>query len=483
MNKTKVKYSFAEWCRDNNHQDWLDLWDYELNNVLPEEVAYRTEKQYWFKCPKGMHQSELCAPCSISKWKTCRFCLKCRSFGQWLIDNFGNNAIQAYWSNKNNIDWFSIGVCSQKVIFVKCGESLHPDYPITPQHFVEGDRCPICSNHKIIAGINDIATTHPEYVKYFKNPNDATLYSVHSGKKVWFRCPLCGNEKYTDICTALSNGYSCLSCRDGVSFNNKFIYCFLKQLQDRDHFILHTEKVFDWSKNIANSRSKRLYDFYVGNGQEIIIEAHGEQHFEHGFDKSYGGRTAEEEQANDIFKYELALNNGINEENYIVLNCRISQKNFLVDSIMSSRLPYILNFTKNDIDWDKCEQFAYSNLVKQVGELWNSGVRKLADISDITGLARSTVSKYLRQADMVGWIIYESPTNKPVICLENNYVFKTSNVCSALSNQLFGLYIKAKHIQSNANGEISSTHNMHFQYITRAEFRAIKECEPHRVYE
>ena len=55
MKKTKVKYSFAEWCMDNNHQDWLDLWDYELNGVGPEEVAYRSGKKYWFKCPRGLH--------------------------------------------------------------------------------------------------------------------------------------------------------------------------------------------------------------------------------------------------------------------------------------------------------------------------------------------------------------------------------------------------------------------------------------------
>lgn len=483
MKNVKVKYSFAEWCRDNNHQDWLDRWDYELNEVGPDDVAYKSDKNCWFKCDRHIHDSECHPLYNIVHWKTCNLCSKCLSFGQWLIDNFGDDAINLYQSNLNTIDWFSIGVKSNKHIWIKCGDSSHPDYRVTPSKFVEGDRCPVCSNHQIITGINDIATTHPEYVKYFKDPSDACLYSIHSGKKAWFKCPLCGNEKHIDICTALNNGYSCSSCGDGVSFNNKFVYCFLKQLQDRTDFVLQTEKVFEWSKRLSNSRSKKLYDFYINNGQELIIEAHGRQHFDYGFDRSCGGRTVEEEQANDAIKYTLAINNGILSANYVVLDCRTSKKDFLINSIMNSRLPDILNFTFFDIDWDKCEQFARSNLVKQISDLWDKGLRGLEEFSSVTGLAHSTISKYLRQADSLGWIIYESPSNKPVLCLDNNYVFKTSRICSNLSDELFGVFIKTKHIQSNSSGEISSTHGFHFQYLTRKEFIYIKETEPNRVYE
>ena len=224
MKETKVRYSFAEWCKDNNHQDWLDLWDYELNNIKPNEVAFRSGKKYWFKCSRALHESEQKLLGNIVSGRSHLFCIKCNSFGQWLIDTFGTNAINAYRSDKNINDWFSIGVHSSKDIWIKCEDKSHPDYRTTPDKFVSGDRCPVCSNHKVVSGINDIATTHPEYVQYFKNPYDACVYSISSGKHIWFKCPLCGNEKYIDICTALHNGYSCSSCGDGVSFNNKFVY-------------------------------------------------------------------------------------------------------------------------------------------------------------------------------------------------------------------------------------------------------------------
>ena len=59
MKTVKVKYSFAEWCKDNNHQDWLDRWDYELNEVGPENVASGSNKKYYFKCPRVYIQAKV----------------------------------------------------------------------------------------------------------------------------------------------------------------------------------------------------------------------------------------------------------------------------------------------------------------------------------------------------------------------------------------------------------------------------------------
>ena len=46
----KIEYSFAQWCLDNDHQDYLDLWDYELNDKLPSEIGAYSQKKFYFKC-------------------------------------------------------------------------------------------------------------------------------------------------------------------------------------------------------------------------------------------------------------------------------------------------------------------------------------------------------------------------------------------------------------------------------------------------
>ena len=414
MKNTKVKYSFAEWCKDNGHEDLLMSWNYERNGFNPKDVSWKSSKIFWVKC-----------------------------------------------LNEN-----------------------HPDYPIKPCHFVRGDRCPVCANKTIIKGINDIATTHPQFIKYFKYPDDATKYSIHSGKYTWFICPDCGKEKYTSADIAFQyNHYTCSSCGDGVSYANKFIYCLLKQLQDKNHFIMRTEETFEWSKNIDQDIVKRVYDFYVNNGDDIIIEAHGYQHYEkHGFEYR-GGRTLEEEQANDLFKYNLAINNGIKNENYIVIDCRKSDLDFIKQTIMSSSLPMILNFSEDDVDWNQCGHFALSNLVVKTCELWKSGIQDLRILSNKVGVAHSTISTYLKRGDKLGLITYESKTNKPIMCIDNNFVFSCSSVCSNLSQDLLGVFISTKCLRSNANNEIKSTHGFHFKYITRKQFMEIKNCNPSNVYE
>ena len=69
------------------------------------------------------------------------------------------------------------------------------------------------------------------------------------------------------------------------------------------------------------------------------------------------------------------------------------------------------------------------------------------------------------------------------MCLDNNYVFSYSAVCSKYSKELFGTFISVKCIASNVCGGSKSTHGFHFKQITRKEFNRIKQTDPWRVFE
>ena len=77
------------------------------------------------------------------------------------------------------------------------------------------------------------------------------------------------------------------------------------------------------------------------------METHGKQHYEDGF-KGCGGRTLEEEQQNDKNKYELAIKNGIKQQNYIVIDCSKSDLEFIKNNIINSRLNELFNLNKNN---------------------------------------------------------------------------------------------------------------------------------------
>jgi transposase-like protein len=54
----KIKYSFKQWCEDNNRHDLLNRWDYEKTGFAPEDITFASAKPVYFKCPKGIHESE-----------------------------------------------------------------------------------------------------------------------------------------------------------------------------------------------------------------------------------------------------------------------------------------------------------------------------------------------------------------------------------------------------------------------------------------
>lgn len=477
----KEIYSFKQWCEDNDHQDWLELWDYEKNGKSPNEVAARSNKKYWFLCARGLHESEAKDARNMFTGRTHPFCYKCNSLGQWMLDHHGEDAISKFQSKQDGNDWFDIAPrCSRKVL-ARCPNPSHPDYLVTANRLASGAKCPVCVNRKIIPGVNDVATTHPQYAQYFKVLGDATKYSVRSGRKAWFKCPLCGAEKHTTVDQAFSLGhYVCGFCGDGVSFSNKFVQHFLKQLQKKNDIVFSSEKIFDWSRRVSDNKSKRVYDFYVEVPQEIIIEVHGMQHYERDMGHS---RTLQDEKDNDLLKYDLAIKHDILPRNYIVLDCRYSEKGHIKTSIMESALPSLLSFTSEDIDWDACADFATSNLVRMATDLWLSGSCSVAEIGVQIGRAPVTVNQYLHKAESLGWLVYETNTNKPVLCVENGLAFVNCKVCSQMSDVLLGVHIPYKCVSAAARKESRRSHGYQFNYLTKAEFQLIKEAEPHRAFE
>ena len=483
----KIKYSFEQWCLDNNHQDYLDLWDYELNDFGPAEVTYRSGKKCWFECGRGIHNSEAKTISNLTSGKTCLFCAKCRSFGQWMVDNYGENAILLYCSDKNVHDWFSISTGSDKEVWIKCTNPAHPDYRTKPARFVIGGRCPICTNKKIITGINDIATTHPHFVKYFKHPDESKQYSIHSGKKAWFKCPLCGSEKYITIYAAFNRGYSCNVCGDNVSYPNKFVSSVLAQLQYKNsQIVFEREKLFDWAIAVDNKYSRvnghKYYDIYLPT-YNIIIENFGEQHYTQvNFNYSNNLKSIEEEQENDKVKYELAIANGISQDNYIILDCRKSDADYIKSSIMKSKLPQLLEFSESDIDWDVCNEFCCTNLLLQVCVLKNDGY-SVKDIVNKLHIAESTVYKYLRNGIKLGIIDKKYHNGVPILCVENGLVCTSKTKFIKHSEYIIGKRIGMDKLNALIANENYHINNYHLKLLPPSCFYDIQKNNPHMIVE
>lgn len=327
--------------------------------------------------------------------------------------------------------------------------------------------CPICSHRKTVLGYNTIFDLRPDLVKYFVNIEEAKKYSPYSNKKIWLKCPDCGQIKHMMICNLTIQGFACFQCGDGISYPNKFIRAFLKQLNI--HFI--SEKTFDWLSN-------RLYDEYLPE-YNMIIENHGEQHYDN---RNIWGIDTKK---NDIVKKETAIKNNI--KYYIELDCSESNMGYIKNSILNSELPNILNFTEEDINWKECELKASSSLLIEVCNLWNKGF-SYEEIMKELNISYDTVHVYLRKGRKIGivneleindhilnnGIKYTSTYNgTPIYCITDNVYFASNSLCASYY-KIFGINLNSSNI-SRAIKNHGKTHNKEFINISRREFNELKD--------
>lgn len=278
---------------------------------------------------------------------------------------------------------------------------------IVESGLINGNGCACCNNKIVVEGINDIPTTAPWMVQFFKGGyEEAKKYCHQSNQKIKPICPDCGRVKDKEMCISVihnNKSITCL-CGDGISYPEKFMFNVLEKLE-LDFKTQLNKKQLLWC-------GKYKYDFYFDlNGESYIIETNGSQHPNtkyscSGF-KKLSGRTYEEELQNDITKKELALDNGINENSYIVIDCSLSDMDFIKNEILNSRLNEI--FDLSAIDWFKCEEFALSNRVKEACELKkNNPDLSCKEIGNIMKSSTSVIIDYLKKGSKIwNWINYD----------------------------------------------------------------------------
>ena len=226
------------------------------------------------------------------------------------------------------------------------------------------------------------------------NPDDGYKHTIGSNKKLQWLCPNCGDISYKNPNKMKQNISKCQNCGKVRSYGEKFITEMLNQLCEK----FEPEKEFDWSYN-------KIYDFYLPL-YSCIIEIHGKQHYSNSDFSVLGGRTYLEEQLNDDYKKELAINNGI--KHYIIIENKTSNKECLTNNILKSLLPTLLNFEKNDVNWDKCHEFCMTNKTIDICKFYQNESKDLKTIADNFGCCINTIKKHLKDGAVLGWCDYSS---------------------------------------------------------------------------
>lgn len=333
-----------------------------------------------------------------------------------------------------------------------------------PSNMLQNPTCPICSGKRIgnpPRYQNSIwASEYYELFSKYMTEDQMKTTMPMSGKKIKMICPDCGKEKkMAPYNVAYHKTISCV-CGGGMSYPNKFMISLLRQLDIE--FV--SEYCDEWT-------NKKKYDNYI-ESLSCIIENHGRQHYEK---CNFTERTLEEEQANDAYKKDLALSNGISH--YIIIDCRHTTMDWIKNSVMNSKLPSLLNFTESDIDWLQCDEFANKNIVKEVCEYYEANRDMLMqDVATHFNISRATLRNYVKIGTKHGWCSYNpqqsfknkghllsgrnGPTTSIIYCVDLHKIFG----CQQEAKQHLGL-TGSPHISSACAGDRPRAGGYEWKYL------------------
>ena len=366
MSKKKEKSEFVKEIYFK-HKNIIVVGDY-VNNETKIQVYCKDCKQFSFIRPTNLlHAKQGCIHC------------KHKANGDLhrkTNDDYQSELCKKYEDRFTLISDYKGNHSRVKIQCNKCNQSFEKD----AIYFLNTGLCPICEGRKVVKGINDLWTTHPEIASLFKDKNLGyqMAYKTNGKNKISCICPKCGFEKQMFMKNIIYYGFYCENCDDGISYNEKVIASMLMQLGIK----FEKEKIFEWSHN-------KKYDFYIED-KSCIIEVHGLQHYK------YTGlkRSLKEEQENDAFKKENAISNGI--QNYIVLDCRKSKIDWIRNSVNESTLPSLFNFNVDDIDWESCNDFAKTSLIETVYHYYQTVTTNKSEIARVFNLCPDTIRKYIK---------------------------------------------------------------------------------------
>jgi len=339
---------------------------------------------------------------------------------------------------------------------------------ILESDLIFGKGCNVCcpSPQKLLVGYNDIATTTPWMIEHMVDKNDAYKYTYGSGEIILFKCKNCGKEKLMKICDFYDRGITCSRCGDGKSYPNKFAFNLLEQL--KINFIPEYK--------FHNFR----FDFYFEfNNIKYDLEMDGT--LGHGNNNNFSGQSAKE-----TLKEDEERDNFIKQHNIEVIRIDSKKSNlqYIKNNILTSKL--IELFDLNNIDWNEIDKFALSTRVKEVCDMWNSGIDNVTQIHNITKLSNTTIVTYLKRGTSIGWCTYDAKLeltkrttrnnqkrlSKPLICIETGKIYNSTAECDRFSEIDFGVKLFQANISTCCRNE-KPYKGFHFKYIDKEDYKTM----------
>lgn len=382
---------------------------------------------------------------TVNSFKNSRLKVFMSNIFRYKIGDIINNLkiIESYFDTSNK------GKKYYKYECQKCGYLGDTD----EHRLKNGSGCPCCARKVVVKGINDICTTDPWMIPYFQGgKEEAQKYTSGSSNTIYPICPDCGRVKSKQMPIYRINKYKSIGCNCSRcnSYPNKFI-C---KMLDQTHIDFETEKIFDWAKFAE-------YDFYFTSlidEKEYIIEADG--------GVGHGNNGTDFEKIESLYldyrKDMIAEKYGIE---VIRIDCVKSDKEYIKNNIINSKLNQLINL--NNINWEKCDEYATKNIIKEICEKYETGL-SLDFLASEYKVNNATIRRYVIKGEKLGWCHYrESISNRIILVFDSNNIFinqyPSKGYIEKHCKELFGTNLIAKKIKESCEtGNLYK--NYYFKY-------------------
>ncbi len=239
------------------HPELAKEFDSEKNfPITPETINAGTGKILWWKCPKG-HSYDMDGMHRVTQNAKCPFCTSKRILAGYNdMATLAPQLLSHFHYDKNHPRTpQNLAYRSNLKLWWVC-EYGH-EYQAKPGNRLQegGLGCPVCSTHQILAGFNDLATTHPHIAKeWHPTKNHKGPHEVAGGtnKKAWWVCPE-GHEWFAFI-NLRTRDRNCPRCSKGGFDNTKPGWLYLIE-----NLELRAGKL-----GISNHETKRLEEYQSG---------------------------------------------------------------------------------------------------------------------------------------------------------------------------------------------------------------------------
>lgn len=314
-----------------------------------------------------------------------------------------------------------------KFLDFTCNSCHTETFEVREETVAIGTGCPVCDGKSVSKDVNDIPTTASEIVQFFVGgEEEAGLYTKNSNKMIKPICPNCGKVSDREIPIyklSTRKTFGC-ACHDkGISFSEKFSDTLFKEFIGDRYQREVTIKVFTWCGSYRYDAIIRIAPKNADPNDPsstIIIELHGIQHYVDRRFSSSNPQTLADVQRNDKMKKELAIANGIKEENYYVINCRYTSLNWLKNSFIKSGILEALGIDAMLIDWVSIYKQALKSHEKVILEFATSNKYKsIQFIAEKCEMSVATVRRVLKDNNTFNETERKTQSyrNKPIIVI------------------------------------------------------------------